>query len=105
MSQVPRRWRRNQDGAICRKGIKKVLEVLVVKLPLSELWALPGVSRQPSVREPLGLHPTHPLTERQPPVTAALHSSGHCPWLLRAEPGIRQVFSPQHGAQGSGPPA
>lgn len=47
MSRVPRRWRRNQDGAICRKGIKKVLEVLVVKHPLSEHWALPGGSREP----------------------------------------------------------
>ncbi|XP_019480571.1 PREDICTED: transient receptor potential cation channel subfamily M member 2 isoform X3 [Hipposideros armiger] len=47
VSRVPRRWRRNQDGAICRKGIKKVLEVLVVKHPLSEHWALPGGSREP----------------------------------------------------------
>uniref|UniRef100_G1QP26 Transient receptor potential cation channel subfamily M member 2 n=1 Tax=Nomascus leucogenys TaxID=61853 RepID=G1QP26_NOMLE len=37
------RWRRNKDGAICRKSVKKLLEVLVVKLPLSEHWALPGV--------------------------------------------------------------
>uniref|UniRef100_A0A2I2ZIV0 Transient receptor potential cation channel subfamily M member 2 n=1 Tax=Gorilla gorilla gorilla TaxID=9595 RepID=A0A2I2ZIV0_GORGO len=41
------RWRRNEDGAICRKSIKKMLEVLVVKLPLSEHWALPGGSREP----------------------------------------------------------
>ncbi|KAL4833984.1 hypothetical protein H8958_014179 [Nasalis larvatus] len=40
-------WRRNEDGAICRKSIKKMLEVLVVKLPLSEHWALPGGSREP----------------------------------------------------------
>ncbi|PNJ11386.1 TRPM2 isoform 3 [Pongo abelii] len=41
------RWRRNEDGVICRKSIKKMLEVLVVKLPLSEHWALPGGSREP----------------------------------------------------------
>uniref|UniRef100_A0A8C9PTY9 Transient receptor potential cation channel subfamily M member 2 n=1 Tax=Spermophilus dauricus TaxID=99837 RepID=A0A8C9PTY9_SPEDA len=41
---VVTRWRRNQDGTICRKSIKKMLEVLVVKRPLPELWALPGVS-------------------------------------------------------------
>ncbi|XP_053420337.1 transient receptor potential cation channel subfamily M member 2 isoform X8 [Nycticebus coucang] len=40
-------WRRNQDGAICRKSIKKMLEVLVVKFPLSEHWALPGGSQDP----------------------------------------------------------
>ncbi|XP_023571875.1 transient receptor potential cation channel subfamily M member 2 isoform X3 [Octodon degus] len=44
---VVTRWRRNQDGAICRKSIKKMLEVLVVKRPLSELWALPGGSQEP----------------------------------------------------------
>uniref|UniRef100_A0A8C0X556 Transient receptor potential cation channel subfamily M member 2 n=1 Tax=Castor canadensis TaxID=51338 RepID=A0A8C0X556_CASCN len=41
------RWRRNQDGAICRKSIKKMLEVLVLKHPSSEHWALPGGSREP----------------------------------------------------------
>ncbi|XP_076975263.1 transient receptor potential cation channel subfamily M member 2 isoform X2 [Tamandua tetradactyla] len=40
------RWRRNQDGAVCRRGIKKMLEVLVVGLSGSELWALPGGSRE-----------------------------------------------------------
>ncbi|XP_008565916.1 PREDICTED: transient receptor potential cation channel subfamily M member 2 [Galeopterus variegatus] len=44
---VVTRWRRNQDGAICRKSIKKMLEVLVVEHPLSEHWALPGGSREP----------------------------------------------------------
>ncbi|XP_021567214.1 transient receptor potential cation channel subfamily M member 2 isoform X2 [Carlito syrichta] len=44
---VVTRWRRNQDGAICRKSIKKMLEVLVLKRPLSEHWALPGGSREP----------------------------------------------------------
>ncbi|XP_064135610.1 transient receptor potential cation channel subfamily M member 2 isoform X2 [Loxodonta africana] len=44
---VVTRWRRNQDGAICRKGIKKILEVLVIKHSLSEHWALPGGSREP----------------------------------------------------------
>ncbi|XP_074046064.1 transient receptor potential cation channel subfamily M member 2 isoform X2 [Macrotis lagotis] len=41
------RWRRNQDGAICRKSIKKMLEILVVKHALSEHWALPGGSLEP----------------------------------------------------------
>lgn len=50
------RWRRNQDGAVCRKSVKKMLEVLVVKPPLSESWALPGVSQgELSVRS---VHPT-----------------------------------------------
>ncbi|XP_063080653.1 transient receptor potential cation channel subfamily M member 2 isoform X2 [Cavia porcellus] len=49
---VVTRWRRNQDGAICRKSIKKMLEVLVVKQPLSELWALPGGSRELGERLP-----------------------------------------------------
>ncbi|XP_045396755.1 transient receptor potential cation channel subfamily M member 2 isoform X2 [Lemur catta] len=44
---VVTRWRRNEDGAICRKSIKKMLEVLVVKVPPSELWALPGGSPEP----------------------------------------------------------
>ncbi|XP_075855224.1 transient receptor potential cation channel subfamily M member 2 isoform X3 [Microcebus murinus] len=44
---VVTRWRRNEDGAICRKSIKKMLEVLVVKVPHSELWALPGGSPEP----------------------------------------------------------
>ncbi|XP_030895493.1 transient receptor potential cation channel subfamily M member 2 isoform X2 [Leptonychotes weddellii] len=47
LQPVITRWRRNQDGAICRKSIKKMLEVLVVKHPLSEAWALPGGSRDP----------------------------------------------------------
>ncbi|XP_057162737.1 transient receptor potential cation channel subfamily M member 2 isoform X1 [Ursus arctos] len=47
LQPVITRWRRNQDGAICRKSIKKMLEVLVVKHPLSESWALPGGSREP----------------------------------------------------------
>ncbi|XP_075399456.1 transient receptor potential cation channel subfamily M member 2 isoform X2 [Tenrec ecaudatus] len=41
------RWQRSQDGTICRKSIKKVLEVLVVKHVLWEHWALPGGSREP----------------------------------------------------------
>ncbi|EGV98052.1 Transient receptor potential cation channel subfamily M member 2 [Cricetulus griseus] len=40
-------WKRNQGGAICRKSVRKMLEVLVVKLPHSEYWALPGGSREP----------------------------------------------------------
>ncbi|XP_028925185.1 transient receptor potential cation channel subfamily M member 2 isoform X2 [Ornithorhynchus anatinus] len=41
------RWRRNLDGGICRKSIKKMLEILVVKHSLSEHWALPGGSLEP----------------------------------------------------------
>lgn len=40
-------WRRNLDGAICRKNVKKMLEVLVVKHGPSEHWMLPGGSREP----------------------------------------------------------
>ncbi|XP_032986871.1 transient receptor potential cation channel subfamily M member 2 isoform X2 [Rhinolophus ferrumequinum] len=47
LQPVVTRWKRNQDGAICRKSIKKVLEVLLVKHPLSEHWALPGGSQEP----------------------------------------------------------
>ncbi|XP_035953132.1 transient receptor potential cation channel subfamily M member 2 isoform X1 [Halichoerus grypus] len=47
LQPVITRWRRNQDGAVCRKSVKKMLEVLVVKPPLSESWALPGGSREP----------------------------------------------------------
>ncbi|XP_023619326.1 transient receptor potential cation channel subfamily M member 2 isoform X7 [Myotis lucifugus] len=47
LQPVVTRWRRNQDGAICRRSIKKVLEVLVVKHDLAEHWALPGGSREP----------------------------------------------------------
>ncbi|XP_036301235.1 transient receptor potential cation channel subfamily M member 2 isoform X2 [Pipistrellus kuhlii] len=47
LQPVVTRWRRNQDGAICRRSIKKVLEVLVVKHVLAEHWALPGGSREP----------------------------------------------------------
>ncbi|XP_074859743.1 transient receptor potential cation channel subfamily M member 2 [Carettochelys insculpta] len=41
------RWRRNVDGSIYRKGLKKMLEVFVVKCPSSEHWALPGGSLEP----------------------------------------------------------
>ncbi|XP_062988393.1 transient receptor potential cation channel subfamily M member 2 isoform X1 [Elgaria multicarinata webbii] len=41
------RWRRNVDGSIYRKSLKKMLEVLVVKFPFSEYWALPGGSLEP----------------------------------------------------------
>ncbi|XP_045857855.1 transient receptor potential cation channel subfamily M member 2 isoform X2 [Meles meles] len=47
LQPVITRWRRNQDGAICRRSIRKMLEVLVVRPPLSESWALPGGSREP----------------------------------------------------------
>ncbi|XP_040842632.1 transient receptor potential cation channel subfamily M member 2 isoform X2 [Ochotona curzoniae] len=41
------RWRRGMDGAICRKSVKKMLEVLVLRRPVWEHWALPGGSREP----------------------------------------------------------
>ena len=70
-------WRRNLDGAICRKNVKKMLEVLVVKHGPSEHWMLPGV---------------------RPPLSQALHSfafsatdrspatSGRCPGQLGSCP-------------------
>lgn len=36
-------WRRNVDGSIIRKSLKKMLEVLVAQYPVSDVWALPGV--------------------------------------------------------------
>ncbi|XP_057553816.1 transient receptor potential cation channel subfamily M member 2 isoform X2 [Hippopotamus amphibius kiboko] len=47
LQPVITRWKRNQDDAICMKSIKKMLEVLVVRCPFSEHWALPGGSREP----------------------------------------------------------
>ncbi|XP_075793428.1 transient receptor potential cation channel subfamily M member 2 isoform X2 [Pelodiscus sinensis] len=44
---VVTRWRRNMDGSIYRKSLKKTLEVLVVKFPSSDLWALPGGCLEP----------------------------------------------------------
>uniref|UniRef100_A0A670JDG5 Transient receptor potential cation channel subfamily M member 2 n=1 Tax=Podarcis muralis TaxID=64176 RepID=A0A670JDG5_PODMU len=44
---VVTRWRRNVDGSIYRKSLKKMLEVLIVKFPFSDHWALPGGSLQP----------------------------------------------------------
>ncbi|XP_060098029.1 transient receptor potential cation channel subfamily M member 2 isoform X9 [Heteronotia binoei] len=44
---VVTRWRRNLDGSIARKSLKKMLEVLIVKFPLSDHWALPGGSLEP----------------------------------------------------------
>uniref|UniRef100_A0A6J0T728 Transient receptor potential cation channel subfamily M member 2 isoform X2 n=2 Tax=Pogona vitticeps TaxID=103695 RepID=A0A6J0T728_9SAUR len=44
---VVTRWRRNVDGSICRKSVKKILEALVVKFPFSDHWALPGGSLEP----------------------------------------------------------
>ncbi|NWX25909.1 TRPM2 protein, partial [Notiomystis cincta] len=38
---VVTRWRRNLDGSIIRKSLKKMLEVLVAQYPLSDVWALP----------------------------------------------------------------
>uniref|UniRef100_A0A8U8BSN4 Transient receptor potential cation channel subfamily M member 2 n=1 Tax=Geospiza parvula TaxID=87175 RepID=A0A8U8BSN4_GEOPR len=42
---VVTRWRRNLDGSIIRKSLKKMLEVLVAQYPLSDVWALPGLGR------------------------------------------------------------
>ncbi|XP_042093604.1 transient receptor potential cation channel subfamily M member 2 isoform X6 [Ovis aries] len=47
LQPVITRWRRSLDGAICRKNVKKMLEVLVVKRGRSEHWMLPGGSREP----------------------------------------------------------
>lgn len=47
LQPVVTRWKRNQGGGICRKSVRKMLEVLVMKLPQSEHWALPGGSREP----------------------------------------------------------
>ncbi|XP_053896501.1 transient receptor potential cation channel subfamily M member 2 isoform X3 [Malaclemys terrapin pileata] len=49
------RWRRNMDGSIYRKSLKKMLEVLVVKSPVSDHWALPGGSLEPGESLPLKL--------------------------------------------------
>ncbi|XP_060539083.1 transient receptor potential cation channel subfamily M member 2 isoform X3 [Pantherophis guttatus] len=44
---VVTRWRRNVDGSIYRKNLKKMLEVLVVKFPFLDNWALLGGSLEP----------------------------------------------------------
>ncbi|KAM3835803.1 LOW QUALITY PROTEIN: transient receptor potential cation channel subfamily M member 2 [Vipera latastei] len=44
---VVTRWRRNIDGSIYRKNLKKMLEVLVVKFPFLDNWALLGGSLEP----------------------------------------------------------
>ncbi|XP_072724021.1 transient receptor potential cation channel subfamily M member 2 isoform X4 [Ciconia boyciana] len=49
------RWRRNLDGSIIRKSLKKMLEVLVAQYPLSDVWALPGGSLEPGETLPLKL--------------------------------------------------
>lgn len=48
------------DGAICRKSVKKMLEVLVLRRPVWEHWALPGVSGMASSED--GGPPWGPLT-------------------------------------------
>ncbi|KYO36053.1 transient receptor potential cation channel subfamily M member 2 isoform X1 [Alligator mississippiensis] len=55
MHPVVTRWRRNTDGLIYRKNLKKMLEVLVVLFPLSDHWALPGGSLEPGESLPLKL--------------------------------------------------
>ncbi|XP_010218670.1 PREDICTED: transient receptor potential cation channel subfamily M member 2 isoform X1 [Tinamus guttatus] len=52
---VVTRWRRNSDGSIIRKSLKKMLEVLVAQYPLSDVWALPGGSLEPGELLPLKL--------------------------------------------------
>uniref|UniRef100_A0A8C8SFY4 Transient receptor potential cation channel subfamily M member 2 n=1 Tax=Pelusios castaneus TaxID=367368 RepID=A0A8C8SFY4_9SAUR len=49
------RWRRNMDGSIYRKSLKKMLEALVFKSPSSDHWALPGGSLEPGESLPLKL--------------------------------------------------
>uniref|UniRef100_A0A8C6XGJ8 Transient receptor potential cation channel subfamily M member 2 n=1 Tax=Naja naja TaxID=35670 RepID=A0A8C6XGJ8_NAJNA len=44
---VVTRWRRNVDGSIYRKNLKKMLEVLVVNFPFLDNWALLGGSLEP----------------------------------------------------------
>ncbi|XP_025027088.1 transient receptor potential cation channel subfamily M member 2 [Python bivittatus] len=44
---VVTRWQRNVDGSIYRKNLKKMLEVLVVKFPFLDNWALLGGSLEP----------------------------------------------------------
>ncbi|XP_053929922.1 transient receptor potential cation channel subfamily M member 2 isoform X3 [Cuculus canorus] len=52
---VVTRWRRNLDGSIIRKSLKKMLEVLVAQYPLSDVWSLPGGSLEPGETLPLKL--------------------------------------------------
>ncbi|XP_040534987.1 transient receptor potential cation channel subfamily M member 2 isoform X1 [Gallus gallus] len=52
---VVTRWRRNLDGSIIRKSLKKMLEVLVAQYPVSDVWALPGGSLEPGETLPLKL--------------------------------------------------
>nr|XP_009663409.1 PREDICTED: transient receptor potential cation channel subfamily M member 2 isoform X1 [Struthio camelus australis] len=52
---VVTRWRRNSDGSIIRKSLKKMLEVLIARYPLSDVWALPGGSLEPGEMLPLKL--------------------------------------------------
>ncbi|XP_060040604.1 transient receptor potential cation channel subfamily M member 2 isoform X2 [Erinaceus europaeus] len=47
LQPVVTRWRRNQDGVICRRNFRKVLEVLLLTSQQSEPWALPGGSQDP----------------------------------------------------------
>lgn len=47
-------WRRNLDGSIIRKSLKKMLEVLVAQYPLSDVWALPGVRAGAEGEEEMG---------------------------------------------------
>lgn len=95
MSRSLCRWRRNQDGAICRRSIKKVLEVLVVKHVLAEHWALPGVSHHgPHARHSSFIHP---------PANGTAPACGLCRpfWTLSLVPNdnagdwaVLQVFGP-----------
>ena len=70
-------WRRSLDGAICRKNVKKMLEVLVVKRGPSEHWMLPGV--RPPLSQALSLF-AFSATDRSPA------TSGRCPGQLGSCP-------------------
>ncbi|XP_026523525.1 transient receptor potential cation channel subfamily M member 2 [Notechis scutatus] len=47
LHSVVTRWRRNVDGSIYRKNLKKMLEVLVVNFPFLDNWVLLGGSLEP----------------------------------------------------------
>uniref|UniRef100_A0A8D2MFU5 Transient receptor potential cation channel subfamily M member 2 n=1 Tax=Zonotrichia albicollis TaxID=44394 RepID=A0A8D2MFU5_ZONAL len=67
---VVTRWRRNLDGSIIRKSLKKMLEVLVAQYPLSDVWALPGGG-------PAGHCPTQPQGALREVLRALLRCHPH----------------------------
>lgn len=58
-------WRRNLDGSIIRKSLKKMLEVLVAQYPLSDVWALPGVRATAEQLQPYSQTISRELQEQQ----------------------------------------